>query len=180
MQCPLCHAGPLGRHQGHSVTWSSPILFPAAALWDADSLGHTPQGQCCDSDSFSEGLPGDLTGADHLVPRAKPTDAERRRSGSPHSPRCAPHGQTAAGLPQSPSGSCAAQPVGIGEQTAPLAAALGSLAILGAASVWHEMDASVHQAGPRGENLAMVSRGWLWTECFLLLLFPSRVPKSSI
>lgn len=139
----LSHCAPGRAATGDTLTWSSPVLFPAAALWDADSFGHTPQGQHCDSDSFSEGLPGDLAGADHLVPRAKPTDVERRRSGSPHSPHCPPHGQTAAGLPQSPSGSCAAQPVGIGEQTTLLAAAPGSLAILGAASVWHEMDASV-------------------------------------
>ncbi|KAK2102548.1 hypothetical protein P7K49_020215 [Saguinus oedipus] len=46
--------------------------------------------------------------------------------------------EAAAGRSQSLFGSCAVQTVGIGEQMALLAAASGSLAILGAGSGWHE------------------------------------------
>lgn len=70
--------------------------------------------------------------------RTKLTDGEQQRPSSLCPFPCPPHAQTVAGLQQYPSGSCAVQTVGIGEQMALLAAAPGSLAILGAAPGWHE------------------------------------------
>lgn len=95
---------------------------------------HPLQTQCCNLDGFSEGLLGDLLRTDHRLPRGKLSGAEQCRSVlTPLSPAL-----RECRLQQSPLGSHAVQTVGIGKQMAPLAAAPGSLAVLGAASVWHE------------------------------------------
>lgn len=47
-----------------------------------------------------------------------------------------------------------------------LAAAPGSLAILGAAWAWHGMQAVVCQAGPRREDACALSRAWIKGEWF--------------
>lgn len=142
---------------------------------------HLLQNPCRDSDSFSEGLPGNISGAAHSGPRTKLTGAEQPRPSSLRPFPCPPRAQAAAGLQQYPSGSRAAQTVGIGEQMALLAAAPGSLAVLGAASVWHEPSALVCQAGPQGENMAVLfPEGGSGVNVFLLLLFPCSVSKPSV
>lgn len=79
----------------------------------------------------------EVSRTDHLTPGMQVIAAEQDGSSSLALP-CLPHVQAAAGRSQSLFGICAVQTVGTGEQMALLAAAPGSLAILGAGSVWHE------------------------------------------
>lgn len=141
MLCPLCFPG---------LALRGPPLWMLCDLEPPESFiplhpcnmqigAHTLQNQCCTSDSFPEGLLENVSGTDHLLPRIELTDTEQPRPCSFAPLPCSLRVQTAAGLQQYPFGSRAVQTVGIGEQMALLAAAPGSLTILGAASTWHEM-----------------------------------------
>lgn len=123
-----------GSERFHHCVLCAPYL--AASPSDAASSAHL-QNQCCGSDGFSEGRLENVSGTDHLPPRMELTP--QRSAGPVPSPLPGSACADCPGLRQSPFGSRAVQTVGIGEQMALLAAAPGSLAVLGAASAWQAM-----------------------------------------